>query len=127
VILMADACHAGAATRENKRRDGSSVWNPEELTRAFAGWETGVVVFMASLGREFSVENSAWGHGAFTKALVDGIRGAAAAAYEKDDILYLSELTTYVQRTVPKLTNNSQHPTIHKPETVPDYPIAVLK
>jgi len=96
VILMADACHAGAATRENRRRDGSSVWNPEELARAFAGWETGVVVFMASLGREFSVENSAWGHGAFTKALLDGIRGAAA--YEKDDILYLSELTTYVQR-----------------------------
>jgi len=83
------------------------------------------VVFMASLGREFSVENSAWGHGAFTKALLDGIRGAAD--YEKDDILYLSELTTYVERTVPKLTNNSQHPTIHKPETVPDYPIAVLK
>jgi hypothetical protein len=125
VILMADACHAGAATRENRRRDGSSVWNPEELARAFAGWETGVVVFMASLGREFSVENSAWGHGAFTKALLDGIRGAAD--YEKDDILYLSELTTYVERTVPKLTNNSQHPTIHKPETVPDYPIAVLK
>ena len=41
VILMADACHAGAATRENKRRDGSSVWNPEELARAFVGWETG--------------------------------------------------------------------------------------
>jgi WD40 repeat protein len=125
VILMADACHAGTVTRENKRRDGSSVWNPEELARAFAGWETGVVVFMASLGREFSVENSAWGHGAFTKALLDGIRGAAD--YEKDDMLYLSELTTYVQRTVPKLTNNNQHPTIHKPETVPDYPIAVLK
>ena len=51
VILMADACHAGAATRENKRRDGSSVWNPEELARAFVGLETGVVVFMASMGR----------------------------------------------------------------------------
>jgi hypothetical protein len=125
VILMADACHAGAATRENTRRDGSSVWNPEELTRAFIGLETGVVVFMASMGREFSVENAAWGHGAFTKALLDGMRGAAD--YEKDDLLHLSELTTYVQRTVPKLTNNNQHPTIHKPQTVPDFPMAVLK
>ncbi|HEY5864383.1 MAG TPA: caspase family protein, partial [Candidatus Tectomicrobia bacterium] len=125
VILMADACHAGAATRENTRRDGSSVWNPEELTRAFVGLETGVVVFMASMGREFSVENAAWGHGAFTKALLDGMGGAAD--YEKDDLLHLSELQTYVQRTVPKLTNNNQHPTIHKPQTVPDFPMAVLK
>ena len=74
---------------------------------------------------EFSVENSAWGHGAFTKALLDGIRGAAAD--EKDDILYLFDLTTYVQHTVPNLTNNSQHPTIAIPQTVSNYPIAVLK
>jgi hypothetical protein len=80
---------------------------------------------MASMGREFSVENAAWGHGAFTKALLDGMGGAAD--YEKDDLLHLSELTTYVQRTVPKLTNNNQHPTIHKPQTVPDFPMAVLK
>jgi hypothetical protein len=125
VILMADACHAGAATREYTRRDGSSVWNPEELARAFIGLDTGVVVFMASMGREFSVENADWGHGAFTKALLDGMRGAAD--YEKDDLLHLSELQTYVQRTVPKLTNNNQHPTIHKPQTVPDFPMAVLK
>jgi uncharacterized caspase-like protein len=125
VILMVDACHAGAATREKTRRDGSSVWNPEKLTRLFVGLDTGAVVFMASMGREFSVENAAWGHGAFTKALLDGMRGAADLF--KDDLLYLSELTTYVQQTVPKLTNNSQHPTIHKPQTVPDFPMAVLK
>ena len=83
------------------------------------------MIFMASMGREFSVENSAWGHGAFTKALLDGIRGAAAD--EKDDILYLFDPTRYVQHTVPKLTNNSQHPTMAIPQTVPDYPIAVLE
>ena len=125
VILMADACHAGAATRENKRRDGSSVWDPERLARAFVGLDIGVVVFMASMGREFSVENSAWGHGAFTKALLDGLRGAAD--FEQIICCTSLELASYVSRTVPKLTNNSQHPTIHTPETVPDYPIAVLK
>jgi WD40 repeat protein/flagellar motor protein MotB len=125
VILMADACHAGAATRENKRRDGSSVWDPERLARAFVGLDIGVVVFMASMGREFSVENAAWGHGAFTKALLDGLRGAADS--DADHMLHFLELASYVSRAVPKLTNNNQHPTMHAPETVPDYPIAVLK
>ena len=94
VILMADACHAGAATRENKRRDGSSVWDPERLARAFVGLDIGAVVFMASMGREFSVENSAWGHGAFTKALLDGLRGAAD--FDADYMLHFLELASYV-------------------------------
>jgi WD40 repeat protein len=113
VIFLADACHAGAATRENKRRDGSSVWDPERLARAFVGLDIGVVVFMASMGREFSVENSAWGHGAFTKALLDGLQGAAD--FDADHMLHFLALASYVSRTVPKLTNNSQHPDHTRP------------
>ena len=124
VILMADACHAGAATRENKRRDGTGVWNSDELARAFSSLDSGVVIFMASQGREFSQENPQWQHGAFTKALLDAFQGNGDLV--RDGVLYLSELTTYVQQTVPKLTGNNQHPMVGKPQTVPDYPIAMF-
>ena len=122
---MADACHAGAATRENKRRDGFECLEPGAIGPRLrrAGYRCGGLYGLH--GAHFSVENAAWGHGAFTKALLDGLRGAAD--YEKDDMLHFLELASYVSRAVPKLTNNSQHPTVHAPETVPDYPIAVLK
>ncbi|MBF0226221.1 MAG: OmpA family protein [Desulfobacterales bacterium] len=123
VILMADACHSGAATREGQRRDGSGIWNTDSLAREFTSAENGVVIFMASQGREFSLENQAWGHGAFTKALVEGLKGPAD--FDKDGLIHLSEIKTYVQRSVPKLTNNAQHPVISQPLTISDFPVGV--
>jgi uncharacterized caspase-like protein len=35
------------------------------------------VTFASSQGRETSEESAAWGHGAFTKALIEGLAGKA--------------------------------------------------
>jgi len=56
----------------------------------------------------FSIEQP-WGHGAFTKALIDGLSGEAAY---KDGVVTLGSLQHYVKKTVRKLTDNLQTPTI---------------
>ena len=40
--------------------------------------ENGIVVFTSSTGNELSQEKEEWNNGAFTKAVVEGLRGAAA-------------------------------------------------
>lgn len=70
-----------------------------------------VVVFASSSGADFSIENPEWGHGAFSKALIDGLSGEAA--YKKG-VVKLSYLQDYVRETVRELTNNAQTPTIPK-------------
>ena len=90
-----------------------------ELIRA----ESGVVVMSASTGSEVSIEDLAWGHGAFTKALLDGLDGLAD--YDQDGVITLKELDLYVTRNVKKLTNGSQRPTTQIPANMPDFPLFV--
>ena len=74
-MLFMDACHAGAALdgqREVQRVDMSEAIND------FAQAESGMVVFGASTGREVSYESDDWHHGAFTKALIEGIEEGKA-------------------------------------------------
>lgn len=47
------------------------------IVNEFAKTEHRVVTFASSQGRETSVESAAWGHGAFTKALIEGLAGKA--------------------------------------------------
>jgi uncharacterized caspase-like protein len=47
------------------------------IVNEFAKTEHGVVTFASSQGREASEESAAWGHGAFTKALIEGLAGKA--------------------------------------------------
>jgi hypothetical protein len=82
--------------------------------------KNGVVVFASSTGDELSLESD--GNGAFTKAVVEGMRGAAARSGSK--VVSISDLETYVSRTVHDLTAGNQHPTTAKPKTIEDYWIA---
>jgi WD40 repeat protein/uncharacterized caspase-like protein len=98
--------------------DVTSVIN--ELTSA----ENGVVVFSASTGNQVSYEDAAWGHGAFTKALVEGLNGGAD--YQHTGRITVNMLDLYLSERVKELTKGAQTPTTTKPETVPDFPVVVL-
>jgi len=98
VILLADTCHAGLVTGS---RDLSV--QIDRLNR-----NAGVAVFAASRGGEPSFENRQWGHGAFTKALLEALSGAADANGDRQ--LNLAELQPYVARRVAELTDGQQHP-----------------
>jgi hypothetical protein len=44
--------------------------------------ESGLVAYAASTGREFSLANAKWGHGAVTKAFIEAI-GERTAPFDK--------------------------------------------
>ena len=83
------------------------------------------MAYAASTGREFSFERPEWGHGAFTKALIEGFSGKA-------DILHKGTVTTasldlFLENRVKELTGGLQHPVMTRPTTVPDFPIATVQ
>ena len=47
------------------------------MVNDLASAENGVVVFAASTGRESAFEREEWGHGAFSKALIEALSGEA--------------------------------------------------
>ena len=87
--------------------------------------ENGVVVFASSTGKQVSLENSAWGNGAFTKALVEGIDGAAN--HTNNGVITINQLDLYLNERVKALTGNRQTPTTTKPQNITDFPIALKR
>jgi uncharacterized caspase-like protein len=87
--------------------------------------ENGVIVFTAATSRQNSLEDAQWGNGAFTKALVEGLKGAADI--KNQGKITVSLLDFYVAERVKELTGGKQTPATVKPETVPDFPIAIRK
>jgi WD40 repeat protein len=119
-LFFVDSCHSGNAIGLGARRgplDINIVIN--ELSSA----ENGVIVFSASTSSESSYEREEWSNGAFTKALVEGLNGAASIG-NTGRITY-NMLNVYISERVKELTKGQQHPTMISPQTVPDFPIAV--
>ncbi len=120
VLAFVDTCHSGNIMGGRRGvTDITGVIN--DLTSA----ENGVVVFASSTGKQYSLENPEWGNGAFTKALVEGIDGAAD--YTQDGRITVNKLDLYLSERVKKLTGNKQTPTTTKPQTISDFPIALKK
>jgi hypothetical protein len=114
VILLLDTCHSGNVLG---RRSYNRLIN--DLTQ-----ENRIVVFAASTGDQVARESPAWQNGAFTKALVEGLRGVAD--YAEDNRISMSELETWASVRVQQLTSGSQTPTLAKPNAAPDYVLAAL-
>lgn len=82
----------------------------------------GVIVYASSTGKQNSLETAIWGNGAFTKAVVEGINGAAE--FRDRDYITTSMLQTYVKERVRDLTASKQTPTVNMPLAVPDLLLA---
>jgi WD40 repeat protein len=124
VLVFLDACHSGNFAKEGvKTRDYTSSMS--EIIRELTSEDKGVVVMAAATGKEVSIESSEWNHGAFTKALLDGL--SSKADYDNDGIIYTNELDLFVTNRVKELTKGKQHPTTYKPSSVPSFPIFRVK
>jgi WD40 repeat protein len=122
VLVFMDACHSGNLMGKLQRRGVvvvSAVLN--ELSSA----ENGAVVFSAATGRQYALENAEWGNGAFTKGVVEGIRGKAD--YTSTGRITVNMLDLYVSERVKDLTKGQQTPTTVKPPNVPDFSVALLR
>ena len=116
-LLLADTCHSGGITG-TRRRD---ITDMTDALRELMNTDVGVVVMTASTGREVSVEKQEWGHGAFTKAVLEGLQGQAN--YDRNRTIDIKELDLYVTQRVKVLTEGQQHPTTEIPKTMPNFPV----
>ena len=102
VVVMLDTCHAGALGIPSSR-----VVSGDEMARQMTAGE-GFFLLAATKPGEESKEQPGLAHGAFTYAVLEGLRGSADA--NGDGLLTVSELFGYVARRVPALTQGQQHP-----------------
>jgi len=81
-----------------------------------------VIVFSASHGRQESRESMEWGNGAFTRALVAGLRGRAD--YRREGLVTHKGLDYFVADEVKKLTKGLQTPVTTVPIGLADFGLA---
>ena len=117
-VMFVDTCHSGDVLGARR-----GVPDINEVVNELASAENGVVVFTASTGSQYSLEDPKWQNGAFTKALVEGIKGKAD--YGGNGEITINMLDLYLAERVKQLTNGEQTPATSKPSTVPDFPVAV--
>ena len=127
-LAIVDTCHSGAlgpAARSTTVREFQ---------------ENMILVLAAASDSEPSQESSAWGHGAFTKTLLEALDGAADVGSSRaggqvgaqrkksggpDGVVSLDEVVDHVLRKVPELTlvdddvETAQHPTVSPVAIVP--------
>lgn len=137
VLMFLDTCHSGqlganlftlANVEGMKSRSVGglkSAFDPSEAIRELTSDENGVVIMAASTGDESSVESETWGHGAFTKGILEGLAGEADV--NKDNVIHLRELDFFVSDRVKELTEGLQHPTTVKPSTISRLPVAGVR
>jgi WD40 repeat protein len=120
VLVFMDACHSGNLMGKTKRRAAVEI---SAVINELASAENGAVVFSSATGRQYALENTEWGNGAFTKGLVEGLMGKAD--YRGTGRITVNMLDLYVSERVKELTKGEQTPTTVKPPNVPDFPVAM--
>ena len=123
-VLFLDTCHANRAVAA--RGLGPAGVDVASLVNDFAKTENGLITFAASQGAELSQESPAWGHGAFSLALIEGIGEGKADLLHKGTIT-VSALDVYIAERVKTLTEGHQHPVMSRPDTVPDFAFATTR
>lgn len=95
VFLFVDTCHSGKIPARAASNDRLSSLR--------------TVVLASSQGGEAAYEKEEWGHGAFTLALLEALRGKADP---KSPFVRFSDLSSYVTRRVEELLGGAQQVTI---------------
>lgn len=120
-LIFVDTCHSGNVIGRvgGRARDNTAAINN------LASSENGLVVFASSTGAQESQENPFWGNGAFTKAVVEGLQGAAD--FKKRGRITYKSLDAYVSDRVEELTKGMQTPVTPVLQGVPDFAIAEVR
>lgn len=120
-LFFVDTCYSGRAAglRGDDKVDMTKIIN--DLSAA----ENGVIVLSATTGHQTAQERDEWGHGAFTLALLEALRGNADYN-DKDHAISVAEIRTYIANRVKTLTDGKQTPAVVIPKGVPDFPVVVL-
>ncbi len=120
-VFFVDTCHSGNALGSAKTRAIGGT--TDAFVNELASAENGVIVFSSSTGRQLSQEDAAWGNGAFTKAVVEGLSGKAD--FQRSGKITHKGLDYYVTERVKELTHGQQSPVSLSPSGITDFPIAI--
>ena len=116
VVVFLDACHSGVAGT------GLLATNDDAADGMLQGIPSGLVVFSASKGREFSEEAATVGGGLFTNAVADVVaRNRARYDLDGNGAIEVSELYAGVKRQVSERTQGRQVPWLARNEMVGDF------
>ncbi|MBF0181383.1 MAG: caspase family protein [Magnetococcales bacterium] len=96
ILLLLDACKSGAAIDQFAKLDNNR-------TLAVLSRSTGIHVAAATTGEQYASELGQLGHGLFTFALLEGLKGKADLA-PADERISVKELLDYLRVKVPALT-----------------------
>ncbi|MCC6127139.1 MAG: caspase family protein [Pirellulales bacterium] len=107
-LALLDTCHSGAI---QPPRSGDLKAAVRQLQ------EDVVFTVTASTGEQRSAEKPSWGHGAFTKCLLEALGGRADTA--GSGYVTLDELVAYLKQSVPKITEGLQTPTAAPDDILP--------
>ncbi|RYZ20450.1 MAG: peptidase C14 [Chitinophagaceae bacterium] len=120
VVVFIDACHSGNVMGSSQRRGGTDI---NAIVNELSSTQNGAITFTSSTGKEYSLEDPSWEHGAFTMALLEGLSGKAAIPGKTK--ITIKSLDAYISERVKELTKGKQHPTSVVPPNVPDFTIGV--
>jgi hypothetical protein len=116
VLVLLDACHAGALGPIDRAAGGLT----DDLVRDLVSEENGLAVLCSAMGREKSFEKD--GHGLFTRALLEALGGEGGK--DSNGVVYLHHVERYVVDRVKELSKGEQHPTAGRPSTLRSFPLA---
>jgi WD40 repeat protein len=102
VLVLLDACRSGGAMATGQ----ALATDATRLRAALVG--PNITVLTSSSAAELSREDPRWGNGAFTKIVLEALSSKADA--NRNGLISVSELTGYLTRHVPGLTDGAQHP-----------------
>jgi len=117
-LLFMDTCHAGNVTGTAMR----GVPDLRQFLQDLKDGGQGLVVITSSRPGQKSQEHPSWNNGAFTKALVEGLRGKAMK--DRQGLITFTALDAYITQRVKELTKGTQAPATQKSTEVSDFPIA---
>lgn len=123
VVLLMDTCHAGNVMGSGALRGLIGQQQMARFINELSSAGNGVAVLSSSTGRQTSLESEAWGNGAFTKALLEGLGGKADSGHSGRVTLVM--LDGFLRQRVAELTQGRQSPVSGHPFSARDFPLAV--
>jgi len=102
VLVLLDACRSAALIG-----GPSNALPAAEVLKAVMN-ASNVTVLTSSTADKVSREDEKWGHGAFTKALLDALSASDDIDNNRDGVISMTELTAYIEKRLTVLTNGDQ-------------------
>ncbi|NLX99187.1 MAG: hypothetical protein GXY83_23875 [Rhodopirellula sp.] len=116
LLMFVDTCHGGAVA-------GTAPVLMDRM-RDLSKQDVGAVLFASCAPQATSLEDPAWGHGAFTKAILDTF-GSPESDIDNppDGLLSLTDLAHNLDKRVRQITDGRQAPVVGIPPTVTNFSV----